>query len=151
MKDLVIEKQQKAEMMSATRAFLAEELDVAIGALQAEMLVERLGEILGPFFYNQGLLDAHAAILRRMEDAACDGWKMQQPISTCWNGIRRAGNGPQTPKTSLLLIIVTPLSRMVAMAFRMPSGSMPRLASSMKRTFTSGNISSASSTEKLTQ
>ncbi|WP_284776407.1 DUF2164 family protein [Agrobacterium sp. lyk4-40-TYG-31] len=72
MKDLVIEKQQKAEMISATRAFLAEELDIDIGALQAEMLVDRLREILGPFFYNQGLLDAHAAILRRMEDAAAD-------------------------------------------------------------------------------
>lgn len=72
MKDLVIEKQQKADMISATRAFLSDELDMEIGALQAEMLVDRLGEILGPVFYNQGLMHAHAAMLRRMEDAAAD-------------------------------------------------------------------------------
>ncbi|SCX30329.1 hypothetical protein DSM25558_4936 [Agrobacterium sp. DSM 25558] len=72
MKDVVLEKQQKADMVSATCAHLAEEFDLDIGALQAEMLVDKLGEILGPVYYNQGLQDAHAAMLRRMEDAAAD-------------------------------------------------------------------------------
>lgn len=72
MRDPVVEKQQKADMVSAARAFLSEELDTEIGALQAEMMVDRLGEILGPMFYNWGLQDAHAAMLRRMEDAAAD-------------------------------------------------------------------------------
>lgn len=72
MKDLTIEKQQKAALVSVIRNFLNEELDVEIGALQAEMLIDRLGETLGPVFYNQGLHDAHAAMTRRMEDATAD-------------------------------------------------------------------------------
>lgn len=72
MVDVVIDKQQKLVMVSTTRAFLSDELDLDIGALQAEMLIDRLAEILGPVFYNQGLRDAHDAVRRRMEDAAAD-------------------------------------------------------------------------------
>jgi uncharacterized protein (DUF2164 family) len=72
MVDVVIDKQQKLVMVSTTRAFLSDELDLDIGALQAEMLIDRLAEILGPVFYNQALRDAHDAIRRRMEDAAAD-------------------------------------------------------------------------------
>lgn len=72
MVDVVIDKQQKIVMVSTTRAFLADELDLDIGTLQAEMLIDRLAEVLGPVFSNQGLRDAHDAVRRRMEDAAAD-------------------------------------------------------------------------------
>ena len=72
MVDVVIDKQQKIVMVSTTRAFLADELDHDIGTLQAEMLIDRLAEVLGPVFSNQGLRDAHDAVRRRMEDAAAD-------------------------------------------------------------------------------
>lgn len=72
MKDLKLEKQQKAEMVLALRHYLANELDVEIGALQVDILVDHLAEVIGPVFYNKGLRDAHEAVLQRMEYAAAD-------------------------------------------------------------------------------
>ncbi|KXG86030.1 DUF2164 domain-containing protein [Agrobacterium bohemicum] len=72
MKDLKLEKQQKADMVTALRGFLTDELDVDIGALQVDMLVDHLAEVIGPVFYNKGLRDAHEAVLQRMEYAAAD-------------------------------------------------------------------------------
>jgi uncharacterized protein (DUF2164 family) len=72
MRELKLDKQQKADMVSAIRTFLATELDLDIGGLQAEMLVDQLSDIVAPVFYNRGLQDAHTAVLRRMEDAAGD-------------------------------------------------------------------------------
>ncbi len=72
MKDLKLEKQQKADMVLALRSYLADELDVEIGALQVEILVDHLAEVIGPVFYNKGLRDAHEAVLQRMEYAAAD-------------------------------------------------------------------------------
>ncbi|MES5099659.1 DUF2164 family protein [Agrobacterium sp. BA1120] len=72
MKDLKLEKQQKADMVLALRSYLADELDVEIGALQVEILVDHLAEVIGPVFYNKGLRDAHEAVLQRLEYAAAD-------------------------------------------------------------------------------
>ncbi|KQQ61505.1 MULTISPECIES: DUF2164 family protein [Rhizobium/Agrobacterium group] len=72
MKDLKLEKQQKTDMVLALRHYLTQELDVEIGALQVEILVDHLAEVIGPVFYNKGLRDAHEAVLQRMEYAAAD-------------------------------------------------------------------------------
>ncbi len=72
MKDLKLEKQQKTDMVLALRHYLTHELDVEIGALQVEILVDHLAEVIGPVFYNKGLRDAHEAVLQRMEYAAAD-------------------------------------------------------------------------------
>ncbi|MFZ5670323.1 MAG: DUF2164 domain-containing protein [Pseudomonadota bacterium] len=47
--------------------YLKDELDVGIGALEAEFLLDFLGERIGPRFYNQGLRDAAAALAARMD------------------------------------------------------------------------------------
>lgn len=72
MKDLKLEKQQKTDMVLALRHYLTQELDVEIGSLQVEILVDHLAEVIGPVFYNKGLRDAHEAVLQRMEYAAAD-------------------------------------------------------------------------------
>jgi len=72
MKDLKLEKQQKTDMVLALRHYLTHELDVEIGSLQVEILVDHLAEVIGPVFYNKGLRDAHEAVLQRMEYAAAD-------------------------------------------------------------------------------
>jgi len=47
---------------------LAEELDVEVGSLQAEMILDRLMLDLGPVIYNRALADARAVIAARAED-----------------------------------------------------------------------------------
>lgn len=57
----------------------------------------------------------------------------------------------QALSASALSMIATPRVRISSMAAFTPAGSMPRLASSMKRTLTPGSISTASIAENLTQ
>lgn len=66
----MLEKQEKAALAARVRNYLAREAEAEIGLLQAEIFVDFLAEELGYVFYNQGLRDAQAAILRRLEDAA---------------------------------------------------------------------------------
>ena len=81
MKDLKLEKQQKTDMVLALRHYLTQELDVEIGALQVEILVDHLAEVIGPVFYNKGLRDAHEAVLQRMEYATADIDLLERSVS----------------------------------------------------------------------
>lgn len=68
----MLEKQEKADLAARIRAHLARETEAEIGLLQAEIFVDFLAEEMGYVFYNQGLKDAYATILRRLDDAAAD-------------------------------------------------------------------------------
>ena len=50
------------------RALLGEELDVEIGSLQAELILDQIARDLGPVFYNRALSDARAVIAAKAED-----------------------------------------------------------------------------------
>ncbi|MFS2179617.1 DUF2164 domain-containing protein [Rhizobium pisi] len=71
MKKIEFSKEEKAEIVSRIRAYFDRELD-PIGALPAEFLLDFFSEEVGPYFYNRGLRDAHAALLRRLEDVGED-------------------------------------------------------------------------------
>ncbi|MBW9076864.1 DUF2164 domain-containing protein [Agrobacterium pusense] len=75
----MLEKQEKAALAARVRDYLAREAEAEIGILQAEIFVDFLAEELGYVFYNQGLRDAQAAILRRLEDAAGDIDVLEKP------------------------------------------------------------------------
>ncbi|NTC83297.1 DUF2164 domain-containing protein [Agrobacterium tumefaciens] len=75
----MLEKQDRAELAARVREYLARETETEIGLLQAEIFVDFLAEEVGYVFYNQGLKDAHAAILRRLEDAAGDIDVLEKP------------------------------------------------------------------------
>lgn len=81
MMDVKLDKQQKADLVLAIRTYLNDEIEVEISGLQCEMLMEKLHSLVGPVFYNQGLRDAQAAILRRLDDAAGDIEVMERPFS----------------------------------------------------------------------
>jgi len=68
MKKIVLPKDEKAAAVARIRHYFAEQLDQTIGVLPAEFLLEFFANEIGPFFYNQGLRDAHAALTRQMED-----------------------------------------------------------------------------------
>ncbi|MBB3914242.1 DUF2164 domain-containing protein [Rhizobium fabae] len=71
MKKIEFSKEEKAEIVSRIRTYFDRELD-PIGALPAEFLLDFFAEEVGPYFYNRGLRDAHAALLRRLEDVGED-------------------------------------------------------------------------------
>ncbi|HCV70975.1 DUF2164 domain-containing protein [Rhizobium rhizogenes] len=75
----MLEKQDRAVLATRVREYLARETETEIGLLQAEIFVDFLAEEVGYVFYNQGLKDAHAAILRRLEDAAGDIDVLEKP------------------------------------------------------------------------
>ncbi|HYC75345.1 DUF2164 domain-containing protein [Brevundimonas sp.] len=50
------------------RTLLAEELEVEIGTLQAELLLDQIARDLGPLFYNRALADARTVVAARAED-----------------------------------------------------------------------------------
>lgn len=67
MKKIEFTKEEKAEIVSHIRQYFDRELD-PIGVLPAEFLLDFFAEKIGPYFYNRGLRDAHAAFLKKMED-----------------------------------------------------------------------------------
>lgn len=67
MKKIEFSKEEKADIVSRIRGYFDRELD-PIGVLPAEFLLDFFSENIGAYYYNQGLRDAHAAFLKKMED-----------------------------------------------------------------------------------
>ena len=59
---------EKAEIVARLRRYAADELDLSLGALPAEFLLDFFSGEIGPHFYRQGLKDAQAALSRTLED-----------------------------------------------------------------------------------
>lgn len=58
---------EKAALSERLRDYCAEELDCEIGTLQAELFAEVIAREFAPVFYNSGLRDAEALLMKRME------------------------------------------------------------------------------------
>lgn len=67
-KPVELSKEARQAAAAQLRAVLQEELDVEVGALQAELLVDRVARDLGAVFYNRALADARAVIAAKAED-----------------------------------------------------------------------------------
>ncbi|MGO7961767.1 DUF2164 domain-containing protein, partial [Rhizobium leguminosarum] len=72
MKKIEFLKEAKATIVASIRRYFYAELDQPIGALPAEFLLDFFSDEIGAHYYNQGLRDAHAALLMKMEDLAED-------------------------------------------------------------------------------
>jgi uncharacterized protein (DUF2164 family) len=68
MKKITFLKEEKAAIVVRIQKYFADELDQTIGTLPAEFLLDFFTTEIGPHFYNQGLHDAHAALMTKMED-----------------------------------------------------------------------------------
>ncbi|MCB1052649.1 MAG: DUF2164 domain-containing protein [Acidobacteria bacterium] len=55
-----LEKQVKEQVVTRIKTYFRDKLDLEIGAFDAEFLLDFLTKLVGPVFYNQGLLDARA-------------------------------------------------------------------------------------------
>lgn len=78
MKKIEFSKEEKAAIVSRIRAYFETELDQPIGVLPAEFLLDFFADEIGAYYYNQGLRDAHAALLRKMEDLTEDIYLLER-------------------------------------------------------------------------
>lgn len=67
-KPVELSKEARQVAAAQLRAVLQEELDVEVGALQAELVLDRIARDLGAVFYNRALADARAVIAAKAED-----------------------------------------------------------------------------------
>lgn len=59
---------QRQELSERVRAYCSNEFSIELGRFEAEFLVDFFNREIGPYYYNQGLLDAQAALAKRMDD-----------------------------------------------------------------------------------
>lgn len=78
MKKIEFSKEQKSDIVGRIRSYFDRELDQPIGVLPAEFLLDFFADEIGAHFYNQGLRDAQAAFLRRMEDMSEDIYLLER-------------------------------------------------------------------------
>lgn len=67
-KPVELSREARQAAAARLRTLLTEELDVEIGALQAEVILDLLARDVGPIFYNRALADARAVIAAKAED-----------------------------------------------------------------------------------
>lgn len=59
---------EKSALAERLRTYCEEELECDIGKLQAELFVDFLTREFAPVFYNNGLRDAQALLLKRLDE-----------------------------------------------------------------------------------
>lgn len=70
MKSISFSREETTAITGKLRDYFRDELEVDLAALPAEMLLDFLGREIGPFFYNRGLYDAQAVVVKKAEDIA---------------------------------------------------------------------------------
>lgn len=55
-------------LIDRVRAYCNDELAIELGRFDAEFLVDFFNREVGPYYYNQGLFDAQAALIKRIDD-----------------------------------------------------------------------------------
>ena len=73
--------EQKAEVIQSIRRFAAEKLDLQLSELQAESLLDYFFKEIGPFAFNEGVVEAQKFLLRFGEDLP--GTCFREPL-TFW-------------------------------------------------------------------
>lgn len=66
----LLTKDEMQEAAARLQTWLRDELEVEVGRLPAEMLVEFIGQDIGRLFYNRGLRDAETVVRQKVEDVA---------------------------------------------------------------------------------
>jgi uncharacterized protein (DUF2164 family) len=67
-KPIELSREARQAAAAGLRKVLIEELEVEVGTVQAEMVLDRLVLDLGPVLYNRALTDARAVIAAKAED-----------------------------------------------------------------------------------
>jgi uncharacterized protein (DUF2164 family) len=66
-KPISFEKDERAALIGRLQRFFADELDQSLGNIPAEQLLNFFTAEIGPYYYNQALSDAQAAMTRAVD------------------------------------------------------------------------------------
>jgi uncharacterized protein (DUF2164 family) len=75
-----VSKERKAAMVKLVRQYLEDEFEVETGDLSAELLLDYVGGLIGPAWYNEGLMDARAVVSKRSDDVQEELVGMERPL-----------------------------------------------------------------------
>ncbi len=70
----------KEDIILKFQKYFEAELDCELGNFDAGFLLDFVAEHLGPYFYNQGLLDAQAVLKVKMEDVENAITDIEKPL-----------------------------------------------------------------------
>lgn len=79
MTDIKFSKDETESLVSKIKHYFFAELDQEIGGFEAEFLIEFVANEMGPFFYNQGLSDAHALFAEKAEEVGYLVQELEKP------------------------------------------------------------------------
>jgi len=78
MKPIKFEKEERAAIVSRIQRYFVDEMESEIGAIPAELLLNFFTEQIGPFYYNQGLGDAQAVLVRMVDNINDEIYGLEQ-------------------------------------------------------------------------
>ncbi|MCV6576403.1 MAG: DUF2164 domain-containing protein [Cohaesibacter sp.] len=80
MSQITFSKDERALLVERLQVYFREDMDQDLDRFPAEFLLDFLIEELGPSFYNQGLYDARAVLMKQI-DAVTDGiYDLEKPV-----------------------------------------------------------------------
>jgi uncharacterized protein (DUF2164 family) len=71
----------REHLRTTLASYVESELGLELGRFEADFLVDMIVDTFGPYFYNAGLRDAQAALLRRMDDIRNAIDELERPTS----------------------------------------------------------------------
>jgi uncharacterized protein (DUF2164 family) len=81
MATITLSAEEKEALTHKLQKYLDKELDIELGQFDAEFLLEFFSENMGGYFYNRGLLDAHAIFDLKMDDVKDALYEAEMPTS----------------------------------------------------------------------
>jgi uncharacterized protein (DUF2164 family) len=72
-------KDEKAFIVRKLQIYFNEELKQELGRFDAEFLLDFIGEEIGAYFYNRGLLDAQAILSSKLDDLGDAIYQLERP------------------------------------------------------------------------
>lgn len=80
MDELSLKKEDRTRLALQIQHFMDNELEIEIGNMDAERLIDFLAGSLGAKFYNQGVKDAGALIARKADDIQDELYGLERTV-----------------------------------------------------------------------
>ena len=71
---------QRAGLVNRVKAYFEQELEQDIGGFDAEFLIDFLAREIGPYYYNQGLADAHGLLSEKLDELGYQIQELEKPV-----------------------------------------------------------------------
>jgi uncharacterized protein (DUF2164 family) len=79
MSKIEFSKQEKAIIIDKILLYFREELDQDIGQFDAEFLLDFFSEEVGAYYYNRGIYDAQAILVKKLDTIAEAIFEIEKP------------------------------------------------------------------------